>query len=174
MGKKQEEQKKRKQEKIARAVNRCDVLCSELGLPAHIKVNDMQLKFCLLYLQTLDLTGSYFEVFNCSYESAKNQASVLINKPYIKECISWLIDQSKEGLDITVGEVMSEIKSIALDKSITPSTRLKALQLLADIKGMRNDNVEVNVAPVINVSIVDDDNNEVVDVVDVSFDDVDE
>ena len=158
-----------------RNVTRVDTLVNEYGVPADIKVNDRQFRFCQLYIETLNATQSYLEVYNCTYDTAKCEASKLLAKPNIKECISWLIRENSENIDIEIGEIMSGIKSIALDKSVTPSTRLKAYELLAKVKGMTNPEVEVNI-PVINVSIIDDDNNEIpmIELNDTDFKDLDE
>jgi hypothetical protein len=139
-----------------RNVTRVDTLCNELGVPPEIRVNDKQLRFCLLYVETLDATGSYMEVFGCTYDSAKANSSRLIANDNIKQCIHWIVEKNSDNIDISHGEIMNGIKEIALDKSVSAGTRLKAYELLAKVKGITQPEVEISM-PVIKVTISDDD-----------------
>jgi phage terminase small subunit len=132
------------------------VVCDEMGLPQDIRVNDKQFRFCQLYIECLNATQAYQEAYGCSYEVAMTNSSRLLSNAQVKSCINWLIGQYSENIDITQGEIMSEIKSIALDKSVSAGTRLKALELLTKVKGMTTPEVEISM-PVIKVTISDDD-----------------
>lgn len=152
-----------------RNVTRSDVICNVYGLPVEIKVNDKQFRFCQLYIQTLNATDSYQEVYGCGYNTAKAECCRLLANPNVKECIKWLIESNADCIDIEKGEIMSGIKEIAIDKNITPSTRLKALQLLSNIKGMTNeDKTQINAT--INVTIDDKDPFEPIEV---DYDEID-
>lgn len=137
-------------------------------------VNDKVLKFIYRYLETLNATQAYMEVYECSYSSAKANAYRLLAKDSTTKAINEIVSSQSSNVDVQEFELIAQLKNIMLSPNTANRDKLKAIELLGKYLNMWSNDVEVNVQPVINVSIVDDDNNEVVDVVDVDYDDVDE
>ena len=139
-------------------------------------VNDKVLKFIYRYLETLNATQSYMEVYECSYDSAKANAYRLLAKDSTTKAINEIVSSQSSNVDVQEFELIAQLKNIMLSPNTANRDKLKAIELLGKYLNMWSNDVEVNVQPVINVSIVDDDNKDIVidEPIDVDYDDVDE
>ena len=101
-------------------------------------LNDNMKAFCKEYLIDLNATQSYLRAYGDDIDpnSAKAMASRLLSNVNIRKYINDLKDSYRDDIDVTVGEVVANIKSIALDKEARHSDRIKASELLAKYKGM--------------------------------------
>ncbi|WP_051931532.1 terminase small subunit [Clostridium sp. KNHs214] len=100
------------------------------------KLNDKQKLFCVEYLKDLNITQAYKRVYNCAEEEASASGSRLLGNVNIKKYINDLLEEYKDNCDITIGEIVDNIKKIALDDEARHSDKLKALELLARYKQM--------------------------------------
>lgn len=139
-------------------------------------VNDKVLKFIYRYLETLNATQAYMEVYECSYSSAKANAYRLLAKDSTTKAINEIVSSQSSNVDVQEFELIAQLKNIMLSPNTANRDKLKAIELLGKYLNMWSNDVEVNVQPVINVSIVDDDNKDIVidEPIDVDYDDVDE
>lgn len=139
-------------------------------------VNDKVLKFIYRYLETLNATQAYMEVYECSYDSAKANAYRLLAKDSTTKAINEIVSSQSSNVDVQEFELIAQLKNIMLSPNTANRDKLKAIELLGKYLNMWSNDVEVNVQPVINVSIVDDDNKDIVidEPIDVDYDDVDE
>lgn len=101
-------------------------------------LNDCMKLFCKEYLVDLNATQSYLRSYGESIDpnSAKVMASRLLTNVNIRKYINDLLDTYKNDVDVTVGSIVSNIKSIAFNPNSRDSDRIKASQLLAQYKGM--------------------------------------
>ena len=138
-------------------------------------VNDKVLKFIYRYLETLNATQSYMEVYECSYDSAKANAYRLLAKDSTTKAINEIVSSQSSNVDVQEFELIAQLKNIMLSPNTANRDKLKAIELLGKYLNMWSNDVEVNVQPVINVSIVDDDNKDIVidEPIDVDYDDID-
>ena len=138
-------------------------------------VNDKVLKFIYRYLETLNATQSYMEVYECSYDSAKANAYRLLAKDSTTKAINESVSSQSSNVDVQEFELIAQLKNIMLSPNTANRDKLKAIELLGKYLNMWSNDVEVNVQPVINVSIVDDDNKDIVidEPIDVDYDDID-
>ena len=139
-------------------------------------VNDKVLKFIYRYLETLNATQAYMEVYECSYDSAKANAYRLLAKDSTTKAINEIVSSQSSNVDVQEFELIAQLKNIMLSPNTANRDKLKAIELLGKYLNMWSNDLEVNVQPVINVSIVDDDNKDIVidEPIDVDYDDVDE
>ena len=139
-------------------------------------VNDKVLKFIYKYLETLNATQAYMEVYECSYDSAKANAYRLLAKDSTTKAINEIVSSQSSNVDVQEFELIAQLKNIMLSPNTANRDKLKAIELLGKYLNMWSNDVEVNVQPVINVSIVDDDNKDIVidEPIDVDYDDIDE
>lgn len=139
-------------------------------------VNDKVLKFIYRYLETLNATQAYMEVYECSYSSAKANAYRLLAKDSTTKAINEIVSSQSSNVDVQEFELIAQLKNIMLSPNTANRDKLKAIELLGKYLNMWSNDVEVNVQPVINVSIVDDDNKDIVidEPIDVDYDDIDE
>lgn len=139
-------------------------------------VNDKVLKFIYRYLETLNATQAYMEVYECSYDSAKANAYRLLAKDSTTKAINEIVSSQSSNVDVQEFELIAQLKNIMLSPNTANRDKLKAIELLGKYLNMWSNDVEVNVQPVINVSIVDDDNKDIVidEPIDVDYDDIDE
>lgn len=141
----------------------------------HELVNDRQYKFILEYLDCLNGSEAYRRVYpNASMETSHVESCRLLANPNVKAVIKELLDQQSSSVEVTVAELISNLKTIMNDPKTANRDKLKSIELLGKYLDMWSADLQVAVQPVITVSVVDDDNNEVVDVVDVDYDDIDE
>lgn len=103
-----------------------------------VSLNDRQKQFCVEYI--IDLNG--LQAYKRAYGEDKTdgtckvEACKLLTKPNIKKYINDLVDSYTDDIDVTIGAIVSNIKSIALNPKSRDSDRIKASQLLAQYKGM--------------------------------------
>lgn len=103
-----------------------------------IQLNDNQKNFCVEYIKDLNGLQAYRRAYGEGLDdgTCKVNASKLLTNTNIKAHINELIDSYTSDVDVTVGEIVSNIKNIAMDKKAKNSDRIKASELLAKYKGM--------------------------------------
>lgn len=107
-------------------------------------LNDKQKRFAEEYI--LDLNGrraykvAYVDVTD---ESADVLSCNLLKNVKVKAYINDVIAQNVDSIDISVGEIVDNIKSIINDDTARHSDKLKGLDMLARYKQMFVDKVEV-------------------------------
>ncbi|WP_124042254.1 terminase small subunit [Clostridium perfringens] len=122
-----------------------------------IKLNDKQKRFCIEYLKELNGTKSYMEVYpDSSYDAARSSASDLLSNPNVKEYINRLLDEYCDNIDITIGEIVSGLKSIVTDKTARNSDKIKAMELLGKYKQMFVEKKEVTITSESNLENLSD------------------
>ena len=101
-------------------------------------LNDNMKAFCYEYLIDLNATQSYKRAYGEDIEdtSAKVMGSRLLTNVNVRKYINDLKDSYRDDIDVTVGEVVANIKSIAFNSDSRDSDRIKASELLAKYKGM--------------------------------------
>lgn len=147
------------------------------GKNIHELVNDRQYKFILEYLDCLNGSEAYRRVYpNASMETSHVESCRLLANPNVKAVIKELLDQQSSSVEVTVAELISNLKTIMNDPKTANRDKIKCIELLGKYLDMWSNDLEVNVQPVINVSIVDDDNKDIVidEPIDVDYDDIDE
>jgi len=102
------------------------------------KLNDNQKNFCIEYIVDLNATQAYIRAYgeDTDANSARATSSKLLANVNIKAYINELIDTYTDNLDVTVGELVNNIKSIAFNLEAKNSDRIKASQLLAQYMGL--------------------------------------
>ncbi|WP_225362894.1 terminase small subunit [Apilactobacillus micheneri] len=76
-------------------------------------LTDKQKRFCLLYLQYFNATKAYLEVYDCSYNTAMVNGSMLLRNTKIKDLLHELTAQQSTDLYITSTELIKrEIKML--------------------------------------------------------------
>ena len=111
-----------------------------------IKLNDKQKRFCVEYLKELNATKAYMEIYpDSSYDADRSSASDLLSNPNVKEYINRLLDEYCDNIDITIGEIVSGLKSIVTDKTARNSDKIKAMELLGKYKQMFVEKKEVTI-----------------------------
>jgi len=105
---------------------------------AKYMLNDRQKQFCIEYIVDLNGLQAYRRAYgeDNSDNTCKSNACQLLTNTNIKKYINDLIDSYMDNVDVTVAEIVSNIKSIAMDTRARHSDRLKASELLAKYKGM--------------------------------------
>ena len=138
-------------------------------------VNDKVLKFIYRYLETLNATQSYMEVYECSYDSAKANAYRLLAKDSTTKAINEIVSSQSSNVDVQEFELIAQLKNIMLSPNTANRDKLKAIELLGKYLNMWSNDVEVNVQPVINISIENEENKDIVinEPIDVDYDDID-
>ena len=63
----------------------------------------------------------------------------------MKEYINRLLDEYCDNIDITIGEIVSGLKSIVTDKTARNSDKIKAMELLGKYKQMFVEKKEVTI-----------------------------
>lgn len=101
-------------------------------------LNDNQKQFCVEYIIDLNGTQAYLRTYGEDVDtvSANTMSSRLLSNVKIKKYINELIDSYMDNVDVTVGEIVNNIKSIAFNEEARHSDRIKASQLLAQYMGM--------------------------------------
>ncbi|MDU3337947.1 terminase small subunit [Paraclostridium bifermentans] len=120
-------------------------------------LNDRQKQFCIEYLKDLNATQAYLRVYDgIEYNTAKVNGSTLLTNTNVKEYLNALIDEYKGNVDVEVGEIVKELKNIALDFDSRKSDKIKALELLGRWKQMFVDKKEIDLTGnVIEVTLED-------------------
>lgn len=76
-------------------------------------LSDKQKRFCLLYLQYFNATKAYLEVYDCSYNTAMSNGSMLLRNTKVKNLLHELTAQQSNDLYITSTELIKrEIKML--------------------------------------------------------------
>ncbi|WP_297637920.1 terminase small subunit [uncultured Clostridium sp.] len=122
------------------------------------KLNDRQKRFCIEYLESLNATQSYLKVYpDASYETANVEGCKFLRKPSVKQYINDLLDEYSSNIDITVAEIVANLKKIVLDDKARNSDRIKAMELLGKYKQMFIERKEIDVnSNVIEVTLIDE------------------
>jgi phage terminase small subunit len=94
--------------------------------------------FAYKYIETLDEKESaIYAGFDA--KRAKHIGNNLLSLPHVQLYLSDLLDKKMGYLDVTIGEIVNELKKIAFSKKENTNTRLKALEMLGRYKNMWND-----------------------------------
>ena len=101
-------------------------------------LNDKQKQFCVEYIKDLNGLQAYRRAYgeDIGDNTCKVEACKFLTRPNFKKYINDLIDSYTDNVDVTVAEIVSNIKSIAMDEKARHSDRIKASELLAKYKGM--------------------------------------
>lgn len=103
------------------------------------------------YRTAFEVDGKKLKQSTCSTEGSK-----LLKNPNVK---NYLEDRRKELTKkavMTADEILQEIASIAVDTTVRPSDRLKALELLGKNQAMFTDKVEQSGAMEIEINLTGD------------------
>ena len=119
------------------------------------KLLPSQREFAIKYIQTLDIEESYNHAYpNSTEASTMTSAYRLLRKQEVREYISELLDYYRPDIEAELGEIMSEVKKMAFSDSTSDSTRLQALKMLGQSKGIFTEKVEVTTRDIV-VSLED-------------------
>lgn len=108
-------------------------------------LNTKQRLFCQYYLEELNGRQSYKKAYGdgMTDESADVCASKLLRSAKVKKYINDLIDSYSSNVDVTIGEIVENIKSIAFDNKAKHSDRIKASELLGKYKNLFKEQIEI-------------------------------
>ncbi|WP_315114525.1 terminase small subunit [uncultured Clostridium sp.] len=111
------------------------------------KLNDKQRLFCIEYLKDLNGLQAYKRAYGEELDdnTCKVNASKLLTNANVKKYINDLLDEYRDNIDVTVGEIVANIKTMAFDKDARYSDRIKASELLAKYKQMLIEKKEITV-----------------------------
>lgn len=109
------------------------------------KINDKQKQFCKEYVKNLNALQSYRRVYgeNLDDSTCKVNGCKLLTNANIKKYINNIINSFTDDIDVTVAEIVSNMKKIALDEDARNSDKLKAWELLAKYKNMFVEHKEI-------------------------------
>ena len=121
-------------------------------------LNKKEKTFCELYaLQNLSATQAYLQAYGCEYGTAKNKGYLVLRRPQVKEYIEALQKEAWEAACINAEKVGLKLAEIAFaakdDKDYTPTTQLKALDLLQKQMGLQHQKIEADVNTDITITI---------------------
>ena len=103
------------------------------------KLNDRQKEFCRNYTKTMNGLVSYREAYGNKQTdgTCKVRACQYLKRPEFKAYINELMDSYKDSVDITIGEIVCNLKKIALGgKNVRDADKLKALEILGKYLGL--------------------------------------
>lgn len=102
------------------------------------KLNDKQKQFCIEYIVDLNGLQAYRRAYGEDLEdnTCKVNASRLLTNANVKQYINDVIDSYTNDIDVKVGEVVSNIKTIAFNPNSRDSDRIKASELLSKYLGI--------------------------------------
>lgn len=114
--------------------------------------------FCELYaLENYSATQAYLNAYQCEHSTASAAGWKMLKKPHIKEYIDTLQKEAWAAACITAEKVGLKLAEIAFaakdDEAYTPTTQLKALDLLQKQMGLQHQKIEADVNTDINITI---------------------
>lgn len=77
------------------------------------KLNDKQKQFCLLYLQYLNGTKAYQEVYDCSYSTANSESVKLLRKTSIKDYLKELKAALRQESFVDIQDIIANYAKMA-------------------------------------------------------------
>ena len=138
----------------------------------HELLNDRQYQFVLEYLDCLNGSEAYRRVYpNASMETSHVESSKLLALPKVKAVIKELMNEQSGNVDVTVSELIYNLKNIMNDPNTSTRDKIKAIELLGKYLDMWTADITNVITPVIKVSISDENDNLLIDdgnIVDVS------
>ena len=130
----------------------------------HELINDRQYQFIIEYLDCLNGSEAYRRVYpNASVETSYVESSRLLSNPNIKLVIQELMDEQKGKVDVTVSELIYQLKDIIYDEKTATRDKIKAIELLGKHLDMWTQDITNVITPVIKVSISDEHDNLLID-----------
>lgn len=123
------------------------------------KLTESQKKLCWNYvIEGMTQKEAYMDAYpNCGSEyQAQCNASKTLSKPHIREYCEELRDTMLKTSMLNAQLITSELMKIAFDEKVSTANRLKALDKLARVCGMYEENKTIDIR-MINVGIVEDD-----------------
>lgn len=122
-------------------------------------LTDSQKKLCWnIVVEGMTQKEAYMDAYpNCGSEyQAQCNASKTLSKPHVKAYCDELRDTMLKTSMLNAQLVTSELMKIAFDEKVSTANRLKALDKLARVCGMYEENKTIDIR-MINVGIVEDD-----------------
>ncbi len=122
-------------------------------------LTDSQKKLCWnIVVEGMTQKEAYMDAYpNCGSEyQAQCNASKTLSKPHIRDYCEELRDTMLKTSMLNAQLVTSELMKIAFDEKVSTANRLKALDKLARVCGMYEENKTIDIR-MINVGIVEDD-----------------
>ena len=123
------------------------------------RLTDSQKKLCWnIVVEGMTQKEAYMDAYpNCGSEyQAQCNASKTLSKPHVKEYCDELRDTMLKTSMLNSQLITSELMKIAFDEKVSTANRLKALDKLARVCGMYEENKTIDIR-MINVGIVEDD-----------------
>ena len=123
------------------------------------RLTDSQKKLCWnIVVEGMTQKEAYMDAYpNCGSEyQAQCNASKTLSKPHVKAYCDELRDTMLKTSMLNAQLVTSELMKIAFDEKVSTANRLKALDKLARVCGMYEENKTIDIR-MINVGIVEDD-----------------
>lgn len=123
------------------------------------KLTESQKKLCWNYvIEGMTQKEAYMEAYpNCGSEyQAQVNASKTLAKPHVKEYCEELRSTMLKTSMLNAQLVTAELMNIAFDPKVSTANRLKALDKLAKVCGMYEENKTIDIR-MINVGIIEDD-----------------
>ncbi len=123
------------------------------------RLTDSQKKLCWnIVVEGMTQKEAYLDAYpSCGSEyQAQCNASKTLSKPHVKEYCDELRDTMLKTSMLNAQLVTSELMKIAFDEKVSTANRLKALDKLARVCGMYEENKTIDIR-MINVGIVEDD-----------------
>ena len=123
------------------------------------KLTDSQKKLCWnIVVEGMTQKEAYMDAYpNCGSEyQAQCNASKTLSKPHVKAYCDELRETMLKTSMLNAQLVTSELMKIAFDEKVSTANRLKALDKLARVCGMYEENKTIDIR-MINVGIVEDD-----------------
>jgi len=101
-------------------------------------LNDKQKQFCIEYIVDLNGLQAYRRAYgdNLDDNTCKVNGCKLLTNANVKQYINEVIDSYTKNVGVTVGEVVSNIKTIAFNPESRDSDRIKASELLSKYLGI--------------------------------------
>ncbi len=123
------------------------------------RLTDSQKKLCWnIVIEGMTQKEAYMDAYpNCGSEyQAQCNASKTLSKPHVKAYCDELRGTMLKTSMLNAQLVTSELMRIAFDEKVSTANRLKALDKLARVCGMYEENKTIDIR-MINVGIVEDD-----------------
>lgn len=102
------------------------------------KLNDKQKQFCIEYIVDLNGLQAYKRAYGEDLDdnTCKVNGCRLLTNANVKQYINDVVDSYTKNVGVTVGEVVSNIKTIAFNPNSRDSDRIKASELLSKYLGI--------------------------------------
>lgn len=111
-------------------------------------MNESQRNFCDYYIQTRNARQAYKRAYGIDKEkvvkdtSASTNAYKLLQQPNIQDYIKEKMREIKVDKHLEEEEILMELTKMALNSANTPTSRIKALELLGKSKALWVDKTE--------------------------------